>query len=553
MNCRNEYLGILKKMSTICAEYGLGDELTQAVNMTTDDIEKFKIKVPLMGGFNAGKSSLLNAFIGRDELLPTAIKAETAIAAELKFGGEEFIVAHDRHGHDEQFSLDEIGRISPQKYSYIEVIINSEQLKQYEDIVFVDMPGLDSDIKDHNQAILSYLNDGSHFFLLADIEHQVRGTIMDFVRNEITPLGFDFSVILTKSDAKDPDELETIRLATAEQLQFQTGRKCLVNLVSAHSGDIEEFVNLVRGINLDHPVQVRFQPRLLELIIETQRSLMIRRSCVFADTGEIEDKIRELHKNKQALSRKIAAESRALDRQFSETVLDAILYDLGEALHLRLDSLVVAAKAGNDAFGRAVAGIVRPALMQSSQARINTAIETSLENIHKMQVDLTQQNLDIDFSGIDNKLKQLNSVLTQMKHPWVKTILTSLAILTNVVGPWIELIIIFAPGIFSRIIGLLNNQDAKIKEKILTEVIPQIQGKIRDEIRVSLQTIKEEFLRVVEDKIISETKIIEDSLLGIETERSHKIEDEKSALAHLDQGLSLINELTASVQKRANS
>ena len=46
------------------------------------------IKIPFVGDFSSGKSSLLNAYIGSD-LLPTNILPETAVAYELYYAEDE--------------------------------------------------------------------------------------------------------------------------------------------------------------------------------------------------------------------------------------------------------------------------------------------------------------------------------------------------------------------------------------------------------------------------------------------------------------------------------
>ncbi len=548
MSTKTALTEILRNVGTICTDYSLGAELIRSVDTTMADLAQFRLKIPLMGGFNAGKSSLLNEYIGKNELLPTAIKAETAIASEIEYSSEEGIITHERSGGTKQLLLSEISNVTHTNNTHIQIMINAEPLQRVKDIVFVDMPGLDSDIQAHNQAIISYLNEGSFFLLLADIEHQVRGTILDFLRNEVVPLGFGFAVVLTKSDQKDPSELEQIRTTTAEQLRLQIGHDCQVAMVSAHDGNISEFIDLVQKIDIDRPVKVRYQARILELLEEVQRALKIKQTYVLADTGEIEKKIQKLQKNKQELIQKIDEESRNLDRQFSSAVIDAILYDVGKALQDRIDSLVVAAKAGESSFTNAVTGILRPALIQSSQARINAVLEASLDSIRELEVKLTQQNLNIDLSVID-KFKQVSNVLSNMKHPWAKAVLTSVALLTNFVGPWVELIIIFAPDLLSGIVNMLTNQDAKIKENILIEMIPQIQSKIKVEIGASLLVVKEDFLLAVKTKIASETQVIEETLQNVEAERNAKVEDEQATLANIDRGLVMVQKIIKTAQE----
>ena len=55
-------------------------------------IEQAELIVPVVGGFSAGKSTLINSFLGSD-LLPTAITPETALATELRYSSTDYIEA----------------------------------------------------------------------------------------------------------------------------------------------------------------------------------------------------------------------------------------------------------------------------------------------------------------------------------------------------------------------------------------------------------------------------------------------------------------------------
>lgn len=55
------------------------------------------VKVPFVGDFNAGKSSLINSLLGPD-LLPTNILPETAVSYELYFSEQERLEVLDEDG-----------------------------------------------------------------------------------------------------------------------------------------------------------------------------------------------------------------------------------------------------------------------------------------------------------------------------------------------------------------------------------------------------------------------------------------------------------------------
>ena len=61
-------------------------------NLLTELKDNSCIKVPIVGDFSAGKSSLLNSFIGRNSLLPVDITPETAVAYELYYSGDNDVV-----------------------------------------------------------------------------------------------------------------------------------------------------------------------------------------------------------------------------------------------------------------------------------------------------------------------------------------------------------------------------------------------------------------------------------------------------------------------------
>lgn len=68
----------------IHARHGLD---TSRVDELAPLIEHFEIRIPLIGAFSCGKSSLLNALLG-ENLLATALTPETAVPAELRFGAD---------------------------------------------------------------------------------------------------------------------------------------------------------------------------------------------------------------------------------------------------------------------------------------------------------------------------------------------------------------------------------------------------------------------------------------------------------------------------------
>ncbi|TXJ44357.1 hypothetical protein EPJ70_09015 [Brachyspira aalborgi] len=85
------------------------------------------LKVPIVGDFSSGKSSLLNKFMGKD-ILEVNIKPETAVPAELYYSEEKYDIGVDKDNN--QIKLDNVKSENIKNYLYIKRYINSENLKK---------------------------------------------------------------------------------------------------------------------------------------------------------------------------------------------------------------------------------------------------------------------------------------------------------------------------------------------------------------------------------------------------------------------------------------
>ncbi len=190
-----------------------------------ESIQKQQLVIPVVGNFSAGKSTLLNRFLG-SSVLPTAITPETSLATELHYSANERIEAFlNNNEKAESFELNEQSfetiKNNASKYSYLKVYLNKQALKDSAPLVFVDMPGFDSPISSHTQAILEYLEKGVHFVILTSVEE---GTLTKkMVRELKNLLEFDkgLSFILSKTNLRAPSQVEEVSSHIEEQIKDQ--------------------------------------------------------------------------------------------------------------------------------------------------------------------------------------------------------------------------------------------------------------------------------------------------------------------------------------------
>ncbi len=70
------YANLVQEMREMTVKHRLPEDLVASLDKLTSEMESFSVKMPIVGGFNAGKSTLINSFLGT-ELLPVEITPET--------------------------------------------------------------------------------------------------------------------------------------------------------------------------------------------------------------------------------------------------------------------------------------------------------------------------------------------------------------------------------------------------------------------------------------------------------------------------------------------
>ena len=81
LETRDRYLESLKKVEESLNGFNYDEKELQNLIL---EIKKQELLVPVIGNFSAGKSSLINEFLG-EKSLSVAITPETSIATELRY------------------------------------------------------------------------------------------------------------------------------------------------------------------------------------------------------------------------------------------------------------------------------------------------------------------------------------------------------------------------------------------------------------------------------------------------------------------------------------
>ncbi|GAA8568738.1 hypothetical protein KYTH29_13380 [Helicobacter pylori] len=230
-------------------------------------IQKQQLVIPVVGNFSAGKSTLLNRFLG-SSVLPTGITPETSLATELHYSANERIEAFSNNDEKaESFELNgqsfEVIKENATKYSYLKVYLNNEALKTALPLVFVDMPGFDSPVSSHTHAILEYLERGTHFVILTSVEE---GNLTKrMVRELKNLLEFDYTDLLP-SEIKE----QTGLLEGDEANQFiQSTESYMRGFKETIKNDVKDYIKVLKENLKDQ----NFADDVLSKLVEETQNL----------------------------------------------------------------------------------------------------------------------------------------------------------------------------------------------------------------------------------------------------------------------------------------
>ncbi|EGC93291.1 hypothetical protein HMPREF9402_1034 [Turicibacter sp. HGF1] len=558
---KEKYLNKLDQLSLFCQEFNLDDKVNQDIEKLRKELVEFKIKIPFVGRFNAGKSALLNTILGGD-VLKEEQKPETCLATEIKFGTHK-VIAHYTDGTTSEHHIDilmklgadgdEQDEINVNKCRYLEVYLPIPGLRELgKDIILVDMPGFDSGIESHNKAILRYLSEGSLFMLVIDCEDgTIKTTDIAFL-DELDSFNVEFKVLLNKADKKPESQLNQIKSEVENSLQRLFYRDIEVCLTSIMNEDTPEVIKkAISTIDKDKALEHFFSSRLEKIEQEILLLLETLKNASQLDTREIDQTIDELKNKYHNLERKLAVESRELKYKLTSVAKNDILNDLRNAILQQSSFLARRALSGEESFVMALNEIIRPVLLSATSKHVEIQFNHLVENLETEFLDINEVITGIrgsftlassSINGIAKAAKAIDGGKKFAKG--YKAVTTGLAVFTSVVAPWLELILIFLPEILKMFgLGSEKSQIDKMREKIETELVGQIIFKLTPEIEKSLIELEEEYVAQLNEQFNEQLESIKNTLEQVKGSKVEKIEQQKDYIEKINVAIETISEL----------
>ena len=527
----DERVELLRKIGD---KYQLSDIGTNVDDFKVTNAE-YHAHILMVGGFSAGKSALLNKYIGKS-ILNESQSPETAFASELKFSENERILAVLNDGNIEEVA--DVNSLSSEseKISNLVYYVDSENIKLHADYTMVDTPGFDSGLERHNQALMQYISKGTAYILVVDCE---RGTVSESALNflnEVINYSTDIAVVITKCDKKIPSEVEKIREYISNLLLANTGMELPVITTSIFDEEVVEKLNkLVVGFDAQYLYDKNITSQVdytKELLV---KSLAVIQSSASCDTKTIEEEIAKREEAKNVLLKNIEEKRRKIRSDVRNTMKSTIIADVSSTLESQVNALARVAVTSPDMLQQRLVEIVRPILIRHIEeyTEISTAsfvkglnvsslenlgedinLGETLTNIYEKIKDMTDRKMiKLPNLGKVGNLADVGSK-TGLGSTLYRSVTSALAITTSAIAPIFELLIVFLPDIINLVRGLFSeSKEDKAANAIRKDVIPQVISKLNNELDAPLQEVESQMIEgvvaTIQELIDTENKALE--------------------------------------------
>jgi len=530
----------IKEIKDIIENSELIDNSTISIfENISEDINNFKLYLPLIGSFNSGKSSILNTLFESKDLLATDIIPKTAIATEIIYDTSERVEAYnfDKNNFEIFNKLEDIESNNIEKYGYLKVYKDIKFLKNTPDIIFVDMPGLDSNIDRHNKQILNYTQkDGIGFIAVIDIDDGgIKNSTLRFI-DEINSYNLDFFIIINKIDKKIPSEIKEIEDSISNQLSKYNN--IFIGKVSTFDNDMNDFKSILTQIDKDKYIKAIFIDKILLKINSIQQDLIVRKSAIEMDTDKIDKKIEEFENGIYEFDKNLKKEKIAIENKFSTNTINIILKDVNQALNFNIDRLLNSSETSQENFESTINEIVRPIIIQSINENIQQEFNITLKRLENFSSDIFD-NISSFISKSDIAIGIMTTTIkassTLVKIPALASLITFLSTKLNPVLAVISTLVSIASMFMGK---SKEEQDREAYQQkinnIKNNIIPKVIMELRPTLSEALSNIQKEFFKELENSIDKQKNELIASLNMAKDEKEKYKDDIKSQVKNFE-------------------
>ena len=518
-NLKENYLKKIEEIKNIINKYNL--DFTKEDKKTIEEIQNFALKVLMLGVFNAGKSTLLNKYLDEKGLLKVNSEAETAVPCELKYSTDEKTLVHKTNG--EVISKPKNYNVRAEEgagIEYLEKFLNNRKLKEFGDMILVDMPGLDSSNDVHEEAINKYINAGAYYILLTDPEN---GGIKDSTQrflDKILKYPEQFSVLLTRTDLSSIEHCENV----VNNLKDQFSEQNLdIFIGKTKRGDYRDFERILESIEYNSIFRNIYKDRVLEIINSKSSYLETILKNKDLDISEIEENIRINEDNFTEIGKKIEKEK---ERFNSNLIKNEIVGEFESRLNSHFSELKSAAKKGEGAFNSKIKTIASAELMPIIENKLKQKVDYLVQDLQDFALDLPQG----ENSSLTTDLVSIGLANTPVVTNILTNVFSKLMIPIPYIGPIIQGIVL----LFSLFSNKKKKEEANEElEDAVRGAVSQVANGIVPQVTKIVEDAKEKLFNTLNEKCKNEQEEINKILKELVEKKKEEEEEFQKSVTDL--------------------
>lgn len=491
------------------------------------------IKVPLVGVFSAGKSSLLNVFTHKPGMLPVDTMPETAVAYELYYSQTESVELFRNGNKIDSKALTDIKQLDTKPGDIAKVYCTSEPIRELQEkgIILVDMPGIGSGIERHDAAIFNYINSGTAFVLIVDAEQgSLRGSTMAFM-NELSQYDMYPAVLVSKIDKKPENEVEDI----VEYIRYQMTRlgntNPFIGTVCSVNNNLDGFNKYLDNLNPDALVAAKLGKKLKLIINSVIDQIKVRLDLRSKDITNVDEKIKKIDEEIANVKVELPSNNSNADSPEKSTrdILDNVKAAL-EAKSVDIAQMIVD-KEDPESIKAVIVSTVRTEIILSLKeeseqysSALGAAVQESVSDLATIEVDADFMN---DFSEIFEVLNGYIEKLLSLGGIW--------GVLAQVLLP-------FLPDILNWLFGKSDEEVIEeVRAKFMNKCVNQVTNGIQPTVFKIIVDNQKRIQEKIQAELVSKMEKVKEGLLEKMEDANKSKEEVEAEILKLTSALTLLN------------
>lgn len=543
-----DFVSEFNQTKALADKYGLN-----SVNSETAlaELSDFKVTVPLVGGFSTGKSSLINALLG-EKLLSTNITPETAVPTEITAGNNTVILT-DKDGNTQTMPLAEFdaSALRADTYSLVRIETDNPFSQKIPTVKLVDMPGFDSGIDVHNQAIDNYMPKSLAYILaVAADEGTLRESIIAFL-NELKLYDVPVYVVITKCGKVQTEDVERTAAHLKETVQrFMGVERVMVACTNARGREVSVngFADILLQVQSQSEEirQKYFTSKLLSVCAELEQYLSDRlkradlsEDQLILDRQKLEHDLENLAKDKKQLNEKLTHQAEECCQAIREKIKSDLSASASTLENMLLQGIDVREKINT---------IVRYAIVSTMQHKLEPQVRQYVREVEKSVRDFAYDGTKVELDSVTLRTdEEISSGLKNILVPAASALVTGLvgafAGAGSILGPIGAAVGALAGALITSFIDRSKREKQEAERKALAaEKVQQIIDSVSTEAGAKAETGILSYINEViskadkqfENKIDIVEKALKDTMEKIHTNAQEKADEMAMLTADLE-------------------